>query len=96
MSDHLLVLNFDCEDVTGNYVTSVVLERRNGMYIAYYTDFDNITTISRTRRDLDYWLPAMLRTMLAEESGIVPKVRFRNVEVWEKEKSPDVRASRDS
>lgn len=95
MKDHLLILNFDCEDVTGKFRTIVILEKRNGMYVAHYADFENITTISRTRRDLDYWLPAMLRTMLAEESGVTPKVRFRDAEVWEKE-SPNVRASGDS
>ena len=95
MSDRLLILNFDCEDITGSYICSIVLEKKMGMYVAHYVDFDNITTISRTRRDLDYWIPAMLRIMLAEESGIVPRVRFRNVEIWDKE-SPDVRASRDS
>lgn len=85
MDDHLYVLNFDCEDATGKYISSVVLEKRNGMYVAYYVDFDKITTISRTRRDLDYWIPAMLKTLLAEESGIIPRVRFRNIEYWEKE-----------
>lgn len=85
VEDHLLVLNFDCEDVTGEYDTIVILERKRGMYVAHYVDFDNITTISRNRRDLDYWLPAMLRTMLACESGVMPKVRFRNAEVWKKE-----------
>lgn len=81
----LLILNFDCEDVTGNYQTIVVLDKRKDMYIAYYNDFENITTIARTRRELDIWVPSMLRIMLAEESGIIPKVRLRNIEYWEKE-----------
>lgn len=81
----LLILNYDCEDITGIFKTIVAIEKRRDMYVVHYTDFDNVTTISRTRRELDYWIPAMLRTMLAEESGIVPKVRLRNIERWELE-----------
>jgi len=85
MDDHLYVINFDCEDITGKYISSVILEKKSRMYVAYYADFENITTISRTRRDLDYWLPKMIVTLFAEESGIVPRVKFRNVEYWVKE-----------
>lgn len=84
MKDHILILNFECEDVTGFYDIVAELEKRGEMYVAHYPDFQNIVTICPNRRDLDYWIPAMLRTMLAEETGIAPFVRFKYSKLQEK------------
>ena len=85
VKDHLLILNYECEDITGLYNAMAILEKRGKMYVAHYPDFENIVTICPNRRDLDYWIPAMLRTMLAEETGIMPFVRFKHSELWQKE-----------
>lgn len=87
MKDHLLILNYECEDITGIYEAMAILEKRGKMYVAHYPDFDNIVTICPNRRDLDYWIPAMLRTMLSEETGIMPFVRFKYSEMCEKNHS---------
>ena len=81
----IVLLHFNCEDVTGKFKTCVVIQKIAHMYVAHYADFENVTTISPNRRGLDVWLPIMLRTMLAQESGIVPDVRFSHSELWEKE-----------
>jgi hypothetical protein len=85
VKNDLLILNYECEDVTGFYDVIAQLEKRGKMYVARYPDFENIVTICPNRRDLDYWIPAMLRTMLAEETGIMPFVRFKSSEPRNKE-----------
>lgn len=85
MEGRIVLLYFDCEDITGEYETIVVIQKIGHMYVAHYCDFEEVTTISPTRRGLDVWLPVMLRTMLANESGIVPNVKFSRSELWEKE-----------
>jgi len=85
MEGRIVLLYFNCEDITGQYDTIVVIQKIGHMYVAHYCDFEEVTTISPTRRGLDVWLPVMLRTMLANESGIVPNVRFSHSELWEKE-----------
>ncbi len=85
MDNHMVLLHFDCNDITGEFTTIVAIKKINHMYVAYYVDFDNITTISPNRRGLDVWLPVMLKTLLAQESGIVPFVKFSHSELWELE-----------
>ena len=85
MKDHFLVLNFECEDVTGTYISVVVLEKRKEMYVAHYADFDNVISISANRRGINIWIPTILRTLLANESGVIPKVKFLNSELHEKD-----------
>lgn len=85
MQDRLLLLTYECKDVTGQYYTLAAVEKRLGKYVAHYVDFPNITSISRNRHDLDYWIPAMIRTLLAEETGIIPSVRLHAKEILIKE-----------
>jgi len=79
---HLIILHFNCEDISGRYKTAVVVKKIGDRYVAYYVDFDNVVTISPNRRGLDVWLPNMLRTLLSQESGIVPKVKYSHSELW--------------
>lgn len=83
MRDYLVVLDYECEDVTGVYHSHVILDKREKMYVAHYADFENVTSISRDRRGLDVWVPAILRTMLGTD-GVFPKLRLHKTEVWQK------------
>lgn len=83
----MVALYFHCKDVTGEYESVVIIERHGQRYIGHYCDFDNVVCISPNRRGLDIWIPNILRTLLANESGIVPVVKLARVEYLYKEET---------
>ena len=75
------LLNYRCDDAEGWYISSVeIIKVSDRQFIAHYLDFPSISSISNKRHHLDYWCPAMLRTLLAEETGYAPKIHLRDIE----------------
>jgi len=75
------LLNYRCDDAEGWYISSVeIIKVSDRQFIAHYLDFPSISSISNKRHHLDYRCPAMLRTLLAEETGYAPKIHLRDIE----------------
>lgn len=88
MTSYLIIIDFECLDLTGRYISTVILDRRGDKYICHYSDFPNISSIL-TITQL-HFISGTLKTILSEESGIVPRVKFYRKEIWAKKSYLDI------
>ncbi len=84
MEDALILLEYECEDETGRYITTVIADRKdNKTFVLHYLDFPEIVQIC-PETVKQGTIKNMIRTLFSQE-GVIPRVKFYNQRMIDRE-----------
>ena len=80
------IIEFECTDDTGRYISPVICQRRGDRLVIYYMDFPDIIQICHHTAKTSV-IKNMIRFLFTQE-GVIPRVKFYKAEEVDIEKIP--------